>query len=96
MRVERLTVAALWKTYAKAASVSKALFNEYLTGKKHAFAIVVGSPRRFKSPIEIDQLKRDFQLRPPQSYCFLDTKLAAQIHYAAHQTTDRHKYFNCS
>lgn len=59
----------LWRRTRRFAGIDKQQFDDYFAGKSKAYALRIGSPKRFKVPLD---LRNDFGLeRPPQSFCYV-------------------------
>jgi predicted transcriptional regulator len=64
-----LTPDELWNQTRLAAGIEKSEFDDYFSGTHTAYALKIGSTRRFRTPLE---LKAHFGLaRPPQSFCYV-------------------------
>lgn len=75
--VEKLPIEALWQRSISEAMISWEEFEQYYQGHAHGVAITVQKPRRYSSPIKL----QDFTLRkitvPPQSFQYLDPEQVA-------------------
>ena len=59
----------LWSKTKNHSGIAKDYFDEYFYGRKIGFAIKIGSPRLYKTPLELFQ---HFNVRyPPQSFMYL-------------------------
>lgn len=68
-RILELEPARLWTVVAKGAGIDRRYFDEYFRGRKKGFALKVYRPRRYVTPL---QLNERFGLsRPPQSFCYV-------------------------
>ncbi|MEN9894472.1 MAG: hypothetical protein RIR97_324, partial [Pseudomonadota bacterium] len=68
--VERLNLPVLWKKYGASASIKKADFDEYFNGLEEGFALKLSTPRRFRRPLTLPELKERFDFNAPQSFLY--------------------------
>lgn len=70
-RVDRLAVRDIWSRHGSSASISVDEFERYFDGVENGCAVLLSEPKRFATPIPLDQMRRMHGLTPPQSYIFL-------------------------
>lgn len=63
------TPASLWEQTRDQAGISKRFFFTYFKGRKKAFAIEIGNPRKYEKAI--DPYRLDQKFVPPQSFRYL-------------------------
>ena len=63
------TPASLWEQTRDQAGISKQFFFTYFKGRKKAFAIEIGNPRKYEEAIDPDRDGQKFV--PPQSFRYL-------------------------
>jgi type I restriction enzyme S subunit len=63
---------ALWENYRDLSGIDESDFFSYFDGMERGFAIGIKDVQMFK-PIEPKKLFPNF--RPPQSYCYLNTRI---------------------
>jgi len=61
-------VESLWQITQQFAGISKKVYNEYFAGKKIAFAIKVGSVRKYSKPKHLSEFNIDYA---PQSFVYM-------------------------
>ena len=66
--VIRDTVEGLWSRTNNFAGIDRDRFFEYFAGRDVAYAIVIGSVRRYPHPLD---LSVNFGIRPPQSFVYI-------------------------
>ena len=71
--IERDRPSRLWNRHGPATGVSRREFRTYFHGAEEGTAISVGRVVVLKSPVE---LSRVWSSSPPQSFCYLDARLA--------------------
>lgn len=64
-------IETLWKKTKKHAGIEKNYFDQYFENKEQGFAIEIKKPRLYRKSL---CLKEDFNLMPPQSFLYLDSK----------------------
>ncbi len=67
------TPEALWEETRHGAGISREFFFEYFNERPVAYALKVGTVRRFEAPIEPRRAINDFT--PPQSYMYVNDQL---------------------
>jgi predicted transcriptional regulator len=65
------TIEALWKRTRHSAGIDRQRFFGYFAGRKTGYAIVIGSVRRYRTPVD---LSNEFGLRAPQSFVYLRSR----------------------
>lgn len=73
--VAKLPVKTIWKQYASRAFINKGDFDAYFSGVTEGVALEFINPRRFTRPIELDELRRRCDFRPPQSFFYVKPDL---------------------
>jgi len=63
----------LWAKTGARGGISRETFLDYFSGKTSGFAIGIGEVRYYSQP---RHLKEMFNVRPPQSFVYLDTRPA--------------------
>jgi len=81
--VEHLALDDLWKRYRSSAYLSRANFDDYFSGLKYGYAIVLGSARTLVHPIKLAELRERFGFEPPRSYQFASPGMRGLIENAA-------------
>lgn len=66
--VQFLALNELWKKHRSAACVPKGDFEEYFSGLRRGYAIVLDSPKALTRPVRLPELRERFGFEPPQSY----------------------------
>jgi predicted transcriptional regulator len=69
--VQATTPQSLWHDVRTAASVSKHEYDTYYDRADKAAALWLAEPYRFAAAVPLAQLRREFDLEPPQSYRYL-------------------------
>ena len=77
--VERLGLSELWREYRSAAAIDKDDFDAYFSGVDFGYAIHLSSPRPFKRPISLADLRDLCDFEPPQSYQYASAQLTTLI-----------------
>jgi predicted transcriptional regulator len=70
-RVEWLCIEDIWQRHASHASIPAAEFDRYFNGAERGFAILLADPKRYSTPISLDDMRSRHGLSAPQSYVFL-------------------------
>lgn len=58
----------IWEKTRKTSGISEEFFNDYFIDKEIAHAIKIKDVKRYKTPLD---LKKEFDIVPPQSYTYL-------------------------
>jgi len=69
--VECLSTDEIWHRYGKDAAISAEDFRSYFAGVEGGCAVVLSSPKTYKEPVPLHDLRRTHGLTAPQSYIFL-------------------------
>lgn len=62
----------IWELTKKYSGISEMYFHEYFENRLVAHAIKIKNTKRYKKPMS---LKEDFNVRPPQSYLYLNEEV---------------------
>ena len=73
--VKKLSVGDLWKKFGKQACVKKSFFLEYFEGLDEGFALVLDSPVKLETPLDIRRMEREFSVSAPQSFRYAPSKV---------------------
>jgi predicted transcriptional regulator len=90
--VRRMSLGSLWRSFGEQARVPKSFFNEYFSGAREGFGVVLGSVVRFEEAISVSELRERFRFSPPQSYRYIRGHLTNLLHDERIQVPDRHKH----
>ena len=90
--VKRMTPAGLWRSFRRTACVERALFEDYFSGVREGFGVLLGACVRFDEPIPMSELKERFRFSPPQSYRYIRGSLTGLWNDERVQIPDRHKH----
>ena len=64
-----LEIEALWRATQHGGAIDRAYFDSYFEGRSDGYAIKIGKPRRYETPL---CLRTDFGIRtPPQSFRYV-------------------------
>ena len=77
--VQRLAVPDLWKKHRFGACLQKSDFEDYFSGLKRGYAIVLTSVRPLARPVGLPELRERFGFEPPQSYQYIRPDLRALV-----------------
>jgi predicted transcriptional regulator len=77
--VRRMTVQRIWNQYADEARVTHDEFNAYFRGLKYGYVISLRNAQRFKASAAMNDLRKRFGFRAPQSYRYAGTEYRALI-----------------
>jgi predicted transcriptional regulator len=69
-KVELLPINRLWQVARNTAAVSRQEFDDYLVDLEAAYAITLGRVEILHRPISMVELRRKFNIVPPQSFRF--------------------------
>ena len=81
-RVLKAAPSALWKHVSSQAGLSRDEFEGYFGTREMAYAIVIQKVWRL-APVTLSTMRRA-QIRPPQSYQYLDKSTAARLELREH------------
>jgi predicted transcriptional regulator len=84
--VEQLRLPSLWKQFSSASAVTRAEFENYFEGVKYGCALQLTNIQRFRNPIRLTELVRQFEFSPPQSYSYWKHALPRKAAYGSTQT----------
>ncbi len=68
--VHKNTVSEIWKFTSKYAGITKQAYEEYFKGYGDAYAIELGSIKKFTRPFAINEINPDYVA--PQSFSYID------------------------
>lgn len=82
--VERLSLVDLWKRHGESAVIQKSDFDRYFRGLDEGFALKIANARPFSRPLNLVELKKQFDFHAPQSFLYAKPNLqrALQIEYS--------------
>jgi predicted transcriptional regulator len=66
--------ATIWRTHRRALGLTRAEFNDYLTGVDQATAITISNPQALPDPFTLAWLRGHAGFQPPQSYRYIAPK----------------------
>jgi predicted transcriptional regulator len=89
--VLKLPVSQIWREYGNAACVTKREFNEYFSGVRYGFAILLGGVRPLNQYVTADDLFAQFGIVPPQSYRYVPVDCIALLRDERFQISGRHE-----
>jgi len=75
--VLHLPICELWSYSKEHAAVSRREFESYFMNLQAGFAILLGKIEVFAGPIALEEMSKQFGVRPPQSWAFAPIALAA-------------------
>jgi predicted transcriptional regulator len=81
--VKHLEVDDLWKRYRSSAYLSRVNFEDYFSGLKYGYAIVLESARTLVRPIKLAELRERFGFEPPRFYQYASPGMRSLIEDAA-------------
>jgi predicted transcriptional regulator/DNA-binding XRE family transcriptional regulator len=84
--VQLLALTELWKRHRSAACLAKGDFEEYFSGLKRGYAIVLESARTLGRPVKLHELRKRFGFEPPQSYQYASPSMRGLIEHEWAQT----------
>jgi predicted transcriptional regulator len=90
--VKRMTPAGLWRLFQHRACVDRPLFEDYFSGAREGFGVLLGACVRFEDPIPVSELKERFRFFPPQSYRYIRGPLTGLWNDERIQVPDRHEH----
>jgi predicted transcriptional regulator len=88
--VQQLPVKDLWHRYGEAACLSKLDFDEYFSGLRAGYAIVLSGAKPLSRVIDLEELRMRYDFEPPQSYQYAPARLRQLIANERPQTPHRH------
>jgi predicted transcriptional regulator len=71
------TPTKLWREYSGCGAIDRPAYRDYFKEATRAFGIIVSRARRLPTPARLDEIRPD--LRPPQSYQYIDRSAAAGV-----------------
>ena len=77
--VHWLAVPELWKKHCSAACLPKREFEDYFSGLKRGYAIVLTSAKPLERPVGLPELRERFGFEPPQSYQYIRPDMRALV-----------------
>jgi len=69
--VTKLSITDLWKKHKNNSYIEYKNFRKYFSGAQEGFAISFKKVKKFSKPLSMEDLKKKFQLSPPQSYRYV-------------------------
>jgi predicted transcriptional regulator len=90
--VRHMTPAGLWRSFRGRACVERSLFDDYFSGAREGFGVLLGACVRFAEPIPVSELRERFRFSPPQSYQYIRGPLTGLSNDERIQVPDRHEY----
>lgn len=90
--VKRMTPRELWRSFRDRACVERSLFEDYFSGAREGFGVLLGACVRFEDPIPVSELKERFRFFPPQSYRYIRGPLTGLLNDERIQVPDRHEH----
>ena len=90
--VLELPISEIWKTYGKAACVSKKELYAYFAGKTRGFVLLLRDVRALESNLTADHLQLQFGFVPPQSFRYLGNEYNSLLRNEQLQAPHRHKH----
>lgn len=88
--IHRGEASAIWKSHGRYAAVTREEFDHYFAGSAMAYALEIRSATAAPFPLELERMRRDFALRPPQSWRYLPSATATQIYAELGADLDLH------
>ena len=70
--VQTASVREIWQAYGKNAVISAEDFDAYFAGLRTGNAVLLRDPVKYEQPIPLDDLRKSYGLRAPQSYIYLN------------------------
>jgi len=67
-------VEEIWADFGDKASIDQASFNTYFSGKLKGYAIQLGQPEKFDKAIELESMREEFGIQPPQSWRYMNAE----------------------
>jgi predicted transcriptional regulator len=92
--VQRLTVADIWKEHGEAACISRRDFDNYFSGTKFGFAILLGAVKAMRSHLTACELAAQLGIVPPQSYRYVTKRFISLLGDEPFQITHRYSHSN--
>jgi predicted transcriptional regulator len=77
--VKYLSLDDLWKRYRSSAYLSRGNFEDYFSGLKYGYAIVLDSARTLVRPIKLAELRERFGFNPPRFYQYASPEMRVLI-----------------
>jgi predicted transcriptional regulator len=77
--VQWLAVSELWEKHCSAACLPKREFEDYFSGLKRGYAIVLTSAKPLARPVGLPELRERFGFEPPQSYQYIRPDMRALV-----------------
>jgi predicted transcriptional regulator len=77
--VERLPINKLWSKHSRSAKVNRDQFDEYFSGLKHGYAIILTDALRFEKKVAASKLRKLFGFVAPQSFAYLSSEYYALL-----------------
>lgn len=77
--VQWLAVPELWEKHCSAARLPKREFEDYFSGLKRGYAIVLTSVKPLERPVGLPELRERFGFEPPQSYQYIRPDMRALV-----------------
>lgn len=88
--VHRLPIREIWRDFGAAACINRYDFDQYFSGVKYGYAIVLENPCRLSQCVEIADLQANFDFVPPQSFRYLGEKYHSLLRDELFQISHRH------
>jgi predicted transcriptional regulator len=77
--VQWLAVTELWEKHCFAACLQKKEFEDYFSGLKRGYAIVLTAVKPLERPVGLPELRERFGFEPPQSYQYIRPDMRALV-----------------
>lgn len=90
--VHHRAVNSIWKKYHASLGVQKQEFQEYFDGLEKGYAIELSKVRKLSKSVTLGKLQKEFGIRPPQSYMFIDDDLFRTLSGAHEENPSGHEY----
>jgi len=77
--VSTLSVKDIWQKYKDASCVSKLYFDKYYHSRDTGVVVHLSNPKKIKEKIKLLELKKIYNIHPPQSYRYLSDRVFNNI-----------------
>lgn len=87
-RFKRGSADTIWRNHSEDIGIDEEELVDYLEGAAEGTVIELGEPRPWDNPIRLDQLRRDLELEPAQSFRYLNPRQFARLLELAERHAD--------